>query len=128
MSSIFSSVGVLIEWRGLFLLCKRTPFAQNLPNFWSVPAGHLEQDELPEVGAARELYEETRIALDPEELELFCSINDFALFYYNSPFMYYPILDVEHVGYAYFSGAEAIQLRDIDEELALTIRKLLTNK
>jgi ADP-ribose pyrophosphatase YjhB (NUDIX family) len=35
---------------------------------WSLPAGLLKRGERPEVGAARELYEETGIRLDPGEL------------------------------------------------------------
>lgn len=37
---------------------------------WTVPGGHLERDEPPAVGAARELAEETGLAVDPEDLEL----------------------------------------------------------
>jgi ADP-ribose pyrophosphatase YjhB (NUDIX family) len=35
---------------------------------WSLPAGLLKRGELPHVGAARELYEETGIRVEPEAL------------------------------------------------------------
>lgn len=37
---------------------------------WSVPGGHLEADEPPAVGGARELEEETGIAVEPGDLTL----------------------------------------------------------
>ncbi len=37
---------------------------------WAVPGGHLEYDEPPAVGAARELAEETGVAVDPDDLRL----------------------------------------------------------
>jgi len=41
---------------------------------WSYPAGHLEYDERPEEGAARELEEETGIKASEENLELVATI------------------------------------------------------
>jgi ADP-ribose pyrophosphatase YjhB (NUDIX family) len=41
---------------------------------WSYPAGYLEFDEKPEVGAARELEEETGLKADVEDLELVATI------------------------------------------------------
>lgn len=37
---------------------------------WTIPGGHLEYDEEPRVGAARELREETGLAVDPWALTL----------------------------------------------------------
>jgi 8-oxo-dGTP diphosphatase len=37
---------------------------------WSLPAGHLEVEEEPRAGAARELEEETGLAVDPSALAL----------------------------------------------------------
>ncbi|SDR34228.1 NUDIX domain-containing protein [Natronobacterium texcoconense] len=37
---------------------------------WTIPGGHLEVGEKPEVGAARELEEETGVSVDPDALEI----------------------------------------------------------
>ena len=37
---------------------------------WTVPGGHLEADERPRVGAARELREEAGVSVAPEDLAL----------------------------------------------------------
>ncbi|WP_265108881.1 NUDIX domain-containing protein [Halosolutus halophilus] len=37
---------------------------------WTLPGGHVEIDEAPEAAAARELAEETDVAVDPDALEL----------------------------------------------------------
>ncbi|QLG26344.1 NUDIX domain-containing protein [Halorarum halophilum] len=43
------------------------------PDFgtWGIPGGNIEYDEPPDVGAARELEEETGVGVDPDDLELF---------------------------------------------------------
>ena len=128
MSLTFKSVGVLIEYSGAFLLCKRAPNAAVYPNFWSVPAGHIEKGESPQLAALRELYEETRIDLSAQQLKFISNINNFGLYYYKSPLMYYPVLDIEHIGYAYFPGPEVMNLSPIDTNLVSEIRNLLTNK
>jgi len=125
MSLTFKSVGVLIECSGAFLLCKRAPNAAVYPNFWSVPAGHIEKGESPQLAALRELYEETRIDLSTQQLKLISNINNFGLYYYKSPLMYYPVLDIEHVGYAYFTKPELIKLKPIDANLLSDIKKLI---
>ncbi|USZ66709.1 NUDIX domain-containing protein [Halorussus salilacus] len=37
---------------------------------WTIPGGHMEVDEQPEVAAARELREETGVGVDPSALSL----------------------------------------------------------
>lgn len=36
--------------------------------WWSVPAGHIEEGEGPTTAAIRELYEETGLSIEPEQL------------------------------------------------------------
>ncbi len=52
------SVGVLVIVEKKLL----TQLRQIYPFAYTIPAGHLDKDELPEVAAKRELYEETSIA------------------------------------------------------------------
>lgn len=37
---------------------------------WFIPGGHCEQGEAPHVSAAREVWEETEITVDPESLRI----------------------------------------------------------
>ena len=101
-----ASVGVLIKYTNEVLLCKRNAESATLPNYWSVPAGRVEAGERLVHAALRELYEETRILLAEEQLERLGVNKDFALFYHVSHLRYYPVLDIEHVGYAYFKKEE----------------------
>ena len=100
------SVGVLVGYDKEVLLCKRNAEAATLPSYWSVPAGRVEGGERLVHAALRELYEETRILLQEDQLERVDIQKDFGLFYHLSHLRYYPILDIEHVGYAYFKKEE----------------------
>lgn len=111
------AVGILIRHRNEFLLCKRSPEMGVLSGHWAVPAGMVEEGERLSHAAIRELYEETRISLVESQIRKVTTHKNFSLFYHCSPFRYYPILDIEHVGYAYFSVEHLpfpmdIQLRD----------------
>ena len=50
--------------RALFVKRARSPEK----GCWSMPGGYMEMDEPPEVGAARELTEETGLEVDPADL------------------------------------------------------------
>ena len=61
-------VATLVQGEHTILLIKRS----NPPKAgsWAMPGGALEADEPPEVGASRELKEETNLDVDPEDLIL----------------------------------------------------------
>jgi 8-oxo-dGTP pyrophosphatase MutT (NUDIX family) len=67
-ASGFSGV-LLVNASGGVLLQERDEHAAIDPNRWGLSGGHLEPGEEPEVGAYRELEEETGISLDPGTLE-----------------------------------------------------------
>lgn len=51
--------GVLLKHKNQCLLCKRSKSVDSLPGVWSIPGGHMEQNESPLKCANRELLEET---------------------------------------------------------------------
>ena len=97
--------GIALLRHDQVLLCKRSPDMGKYPNVWSVPAGHVEEGETPDVCAIRELDEETCIPIGGE-IKLGGIIDKvegmFYLYYTEIPEFHIPILDLEHVDYGYF--------------------------
>ena len=122
MSSTFKAAGVLIQYKSSFMLCKRSAEMANFASYWAPPSGMIEKGEVAHEAAVRELYEETRIALTPKDISLVWNDERFGLFLHKSLFMYHPILDIEHVGYAYFTFEELP--RKIDYNLYKLIKRL----
>lgn len=61
-------VGVVIPiWKDRVLILKRSPESPS-PNKWNFPGGSIEEGEAVPEGAARELYEESGLEKDLEEL------------------------------------------------------------
>ena len=61
----------LIDKDGKLLIQKRSANKKNEPNKWDLSsAGHIDIDETPEQAAVRELFEETGIKVEIEELKL----------------------------------------------------------
>jgi len=73
---LFAGV-ILVDRRGWLLLQERDEFPVIDPEKWGPPGGHLEPDEDPAEGAARELLEETGVRVDPAELRLWRVIDVF---------------------------------------------------
>ena len=65
--------GILVKCKNEVLLCKRNKFGSNLGS-WSIPAGKLNKNELPFLGAKREFFEETNI-VSLEKIKLCGFIN-----------------------------------------------------
>jgi 8-oxo-dGTP diphosphatase len=55
--------GIIVRNEDKYLLCKRN-YEGNLPGVWSVPGGHMEDNETPEECARREFFEETNYKID----------------------------------------------------------------
>jgi 8-oxo-dGTP pyrophosphatase MutT (NUDIX family) len=62
---------ILVDPEGRILLQERDEHAPIDPERWGLSGGHLEPGEDPEVGAYREVEEETGVRLEPGTLELF---------------------------------------------------------
>lgn len=61
---------ILVDRRGWILLQERDEHPAIDPEKWGLVGGHLEEGESYDVGAARELEEETGVRLRPDELTL----------------------------------------------------------
>ena len=110
--------GVLIRCQDKVLLCKRSMDEDSRPGEWSVPCGHQEKNENKLSCAVRELFEETGIELEPDDLKYIGGIktmdnkNNFvrgimSLFLYDSDEEIVPDLvgakdGEEHEDYGYF--------------------------
>ena len=68
MSQKFSTVAVINRHKQVLLL-KRGPTAPYNPNNYCFPGGTVEENESLEDAASRELYEETGIVVDNNDLE-----------------------------------------------------------
>lgn len=55
-------VGVVATWEDKLLMCRRA--IEPRKGYWTLPAGFMEMGESPEVGAAREAWEEARAELE----------------------------------------------------------------
>tara|TARA_B100000900_G_C20343331_1_gene619110 strand:+ start:221 stop:649 length:429 start_codon:yes stop_codon:yes gene_type:complete len=106
--------GVMIKCKQKVLLCKRREDIPNtmLPEYWSVPAGYVEEDEDIKTAAIRETLEETQIELNEDDVKFLsaypahggvgvfydyvCEINE----------EIEPIIDEEHSAWGYFSKDE----------------------
>ena len=65
------SAVALIDKNGRLLIQKRSSNKKDEPNKWDLSAaGHIDINETPEQAAIRELYEETGIKIEIEELKL----------------------------------------------------------
>ena len=73
MKDINRYAGVIIKYGDEVLLGKRNT-NKTLPGEWSIPAGHLHEDEQPISGAIRECFEETNIKVG-KDLKLVGFIN-----------------------------------------------------
>ncbi len=61
---------ILVDRRGWILLQERDEHPAIDPEKWGLVGGHLDDGEAYDVGAARELEEETGVRLRPDELTL----------------------------------------------------------
>lgn len=60
MDNLNRAAGILVKCGDEVLLCRRSQ-TETYPGMWSIPSGHLHQNEEARVGAIREFEEETNI-------------------------------------------------------------------
>lgn len=61
---VLYSDNIVFNTRGEILIEQRAPLDENGPNLWCLPGGHIQIGESHEVGAKRELREETGYEID----------------------------------------------------------------
>lgn len=131
--------GVIVKHKNKVLLCKRNNEGSN-PGVWSIPAGKLNKQENPKVGAKREFYEETNIKLN-DEIKLCGFVSrktrdnskDKGLMYVffnesnteKTPDLIKAKDGSEHTECGYFS-LENLPFEDQNEQLAILIKNILT--
>ena len=105
--------GVMIKCKNKVLLCKRREDIPNtaLPEYWSVPAGYVEQEEFIKDCAIRETYEETKIKLNSDDVKFLSAFpaHGGGVFYdyvCEIEEEIEPIIDEEHSDWGYFSKDE----------------------
>jgi 8-oxo-dGTP pyrophosphatase MutT (NUDIX family) len=64
----FELSAAVVLWRGDEILVMKRGMGGFAGGGWFIPGGHVEQGEAPHLSAAREVWEETEITVDPESL------------------------------------------------------------
>lgn len=95
------AAGILYRSGDKILLVKRAQ-GKTQGGKWAFPAGGIEAGETPRNAAIREFKEETGHEIRADLLRPVSEKNGFALFLYMGE-LFIPILDEEHVGYAWVS-------------------------
>ena len=93
--------GILIHYKDEVLLFKRSEKVRYNGN-WSVPGGHIEALESPEVAAKRETFEETMLMISGPIKEIGIYDDRFALFSKELDSKVEPVIDEEHDDWGWF--------------------------
>ena len=96
--------GILIYYKDDVLLLKRSNKVRYNGN-WSVPGGHIEQNESPESAAKREVFEETMIMISGpvDKIGTFQEDNRFMMFAKELEHKVEPVIDDEHDDWGWFN-------------------------
>ncbi len=94
--------GILYLTDGKALLLMRSEDAENFPNTWGFPAGHIEDGESPLEAALRESIEETGFAPDEDDLVELSNEGGFVLFVCRDAH-FAPSINSESRGYVWAS-------------------------
>ena len=70
---MYKAAGILLTFKNLILLGRRSLICHNFPEYWSMPCGMIEDGEDPKSAAIREVYEETLIKLNTSKVNFITS-------------------------------------------------------
>ncbi len=127
-----SSSGVAILHRESILLCKRIElyYGTKIPfgGYWSIFGGGINQNETPKEAAKRELFEESKIDVNIEDINYIDTLNQpdaiFHVHYYKSDKLLFPELNFEHTQYGWYNIFELESFTEkIDQKLINLIIK-----
>lgn len=90
------AAGIFFTHAGHVLLLKRSPHADDAPNVWGLPGGHIEDNESPEQAARRETFEETGYRYNGPLHEIGTASNGFRYFGAALGKRFEPTLNHEH--------------------------------
>jgi 8-oxo-dGTP pyrophosphatase MutT (NUDIX family) len=122
------SAGVAILYGSSILLAKRckvcpiTGAEVPFPEYWSIFAGAMNPKECPKDCAVRELFEETEILIQPEDIEFISTKKNtnsvLHIYCFSSDKLILPKLNFEHTQFGWFNVNELDSFTDkIDLEL-----------
>ena len=98
-----ASIILFNKYEEVLVLLRNPHLSQWMPGRWSCPGGHLVEGESTEVGAVRELFEETNLTVSPDSL-LFIEKKGRVTFFTADKFHGKVTLDeYENTGYAWLS-------------------------
>jgi 8-oxo-dGTP pyrophosphatase MutT (NUDIX family) len=66
----FELSAAVVLWRGDEILVMKRGMGGFAGGGWFIPGGHVEEGEPPHISAAREVFEETEITIDPGSLRI----------------------------------------------------------
>lgn len=122
------SAGVAILYGSSILLAKRCEVCNitgkkvSFPGYWSIFAGAMDQGESSKECASRELFEETQISIDPNDLEFISTKKNahgvLDIYSFDADTLLVPKLNFEHTQFGWFNINELDSFTDkIDLEL-----------
>jgi 8-oxo-dGTP pyrophosphatase MutT (NUDIX family) len=111
------AAGCYCEYEDKILFLKRHPDKPQ-GNTWTIPGGKLDPGETPHQGAAREVFEETGIFINPDELEAIDSMyvrsaHNYIFHRFRKRFATLPIINLglaEHTQARWVTISEALAL------------------
>lgn len=97
---------------GQTLVLRRSPTADDHPNTWGLPGGHIEDGEDAPMAAAREAMEEIGVTVDPASLREIANDGNFVTHIAAWPDGADVTLNDEHVGHQWVRGHDITAMAD----------------
>lgn len=106
------AAGIMFIKDGQTLVLRRSPTADDHPNTWGLPGGHIEDGEDAPTAAAREAMEEIGVTVDPASLREIANDGHFVTHIAAWPDGCDVTLNDEHVGHQWVRGHDITAMAD----------------